>query len=71
MNAQNLPKIGDKPFLMNREVVVVKVYSLFRLIKVRYVEETKEFCVDVCALTDEPDYTNSISLRLLRGNCGE
>ncbi|WMJ22674.1 hypothetical protein RBG61_11840 [Paludicola sp. MB14-C6] len=71
MKAQNLPQIGDKPFLMHREVVVIKVYSLFRLIKVRYTQETKEFCVDVCALTDEPDYTNSISLELLRGNSGE
>ena len=71
MSAQNLPKIGDTPFLMHRGVVVIKVYSLFRLIKVRYTEKTKEFCVDVCALTDEPDYTNSISLRLLRGDCSE
>lgn len=66
MNAQNLPKIGDKPFLMNREVIVIKVYSLFRLIKVRYAEETKEFYVDIYALTDKPDYTNSISLELFR-----
>lgn len=71
MNVQNLPKIGDSLFLMHRKVVVIKVYSLFRLIKVRYTEETKEFCVDVCALTNEADYTNSISLRLLRGSCGE
>ena len=67
VNAQNLPKIGDKPFLMNREVIVIKVYSLFGLIKVRYTEEPKEFYVDICALTDKPNYTNSISLELLRG----
>jgi hypothetical protein len=69
--AQNLPMIGDKPFLMHREAIVVEVFAIFRLIKVRYAEETTEFCVDACALTTEPDYTNSISLRLLRGNCGE
>lgn len=67
MNAQNLPEVGDKLFLMHKEVVVIKAYSLFRLIKVRYTGETKEFCVDGCALTDEPDYTNTISLRLPRG----
>lgn len=71
MNAQNLPNIGDKPFLMHREVVVIEVYSLFRLIKVRYTEETKEFCIDICALTNEPDYTSSISLRFFRRNCSE
>lgn len=71
MNVQNLPKIGDSLFLMHRKVVVIKVYSLFRFIKVHYTEETKEFCVDACALTDEPDYINSISLRLLWGNCDE
>lgn len=71
MNVQNLPKTGDSLFLMHRKVVVIKVYSLFKFIEVRYMEETKEFCVDICALTDEPDYTNSISLKLLRGNCGE
>ena len=67
MNSHNLPNIGDKPFLMHREVIVTKVYTLFRLIKVCYTGETTEFCVDACALTNEPDYTNSISLRLLRG----
>lgn len=71
MNAQNLPKIGDKPFLMHREVVVTMVYGLFRLIKVHYTEETTEFYVDACSLTAEPDYTNSISLGTLRRNSGE
>ena len=71
MNTQNLPRIGDKPFLMHREVIVVEVYSLFRLIKVHYVGETNEFCVDACSLTDEPHYTNSISLNVFRRNCSE
>ena len=71
MTVQNLPKIGDRLFLMHKKVVVIKVYSLFSIIKVRYTEETKEFCVDACALTNEPVYINSISLKLLRGNCGE
>lgn len=64
MNAHKLPNKGDRLYLMNREVVVIKVYSLFGLVSVRYLEDTKEFCVDACALSNEPDYTNSISLRL-------
>ena len=71
MIAQNPPIVGDKPFLMHREIVITEVFAVFRLIKVHYAEETTEFCVDASALTAEPDYTNSISLRLFRGNCGE
>lgn len=64
MNAHKLPGKGDKLYLMNREVVVTQVYPLFGLATVRYLEDTKEFCVDACALSNEPDYTNSIPLRL-------
>ena len=71
MNAQNLPKVGDRPFLMHREVIVIKVYTLFRLVMVRHLDEMKEFCVDVCALSQEPDFTNSISLKILGGKCCE
>ena len=71
VNDQNLPKKDDKLFLMNREVIVIKVNSLLGFIKVRYTEEIKEFYVDICALTYKPDYTSSISLKLLRGLCSE
>lgn len=71
MNVQNLPEIGETLFLMHRKVVVLEVYSVFRLVAVRYLEEIKEFCIDACALSNEPDYTNSISLRLIRGICSE
>jgi hypothetical protein len=68
VSIQNFPKIGDKLFLMHREIEVTKVYDLFRLIKTHYTEETPEFFVDVCALTTEPDYTNSISLGIFGRN---
>lgn len=64
MNTQKIPQIGDRLFLMHREIVVMKVYLLFRVVVVRYTEEIKEFCVDFCALSGEPDYSSSISLRL-------
>ena len=66
MNIQNSPKIGNTLFLMHREVIVIKVYTFFRFVIVRYLDEANEFCVDVCALSQEPDYTNSISLKLLK-----
>ncbi len=68
MNIHKLPNIGDKLFLMDREVVVIKVYSMFKFVRVCYAEEDKEFCIDICALSDVPDYTDSISLRLFRRN---
>lgn len=71
MDAKNHLKTGDRRFLMHRSVEVVMVYSSFQLVKVRYAEENAEFCVDVCALTTEPNYTNSISLGALRRNSGE
>lgn len=71
MNIQNLPKIGDKLFLIHKEVTITGVYSVFQLVKLRYTEEIHEFYVDVCALTRKPDYTNSISVGIIRGNRGE
>ena len=70
MSIQNPPKMGNTLFLMHREVIVIKVikvYTLFRLAMVRYLDEMKEFCVDVSALSQEPDFTNSISLKILGG----
>ena len=67
MNIQNPPKIGDTLFLMHREVVVINVYTIFGLVIVRYLDEVKEFCVDICVLSRKPDYTNSISLKLFKG----
>jgi len=64
---QNLPNVGDKLFLMHREVVVTKVYAIFRLIKIHYTKENAEFFVDVCAVTEFPDNTNSVSIEFLRG----
>jgi hypothetical protein len=72
VNSQNLPKKGDKLFLMHREVVVTQVCAIFRLIKVHYAEEATEFYLDACALTIDPDYTNTISLwKLMRRNSFE
>ena len=59
--------MGDVLFLTKKEVVVVKVYTLFRLVVVHYPDETEEFCVDICALSRKPDCTNSITLNLIRG----
>jgi len=56
---------------MHREVVVSKVYTVFRLIKIQYTEEKFDFFVDASALTNIPVYTNSISIGALRRNLNE
>lgn len=71
MLGQHAPKTGNKLFLMQRQVVVIKIYKDFHFAKVRYSEDTCEFFVDVCALTYEPENKNSISLGILRRDCDE
>ena len=71
MITHKLPNIGDKLFLMHREVTVTKIYSSFSLAFVRYLGEKKDFIVDICSLSDSPNYTSSVSLGILRRNKSE
>jgi hypothetical protein len=64
MNVQNLPNKGELLFLINRRVVVTKVYETFNLVKVKYLEDASDFVVDASALTNEADYTDSLTIRL-------
>ena len=61
------PRIGDRLFLFHREVIVIKTYLIFHLVRVRYLDETTEFCIDYHALSSQPDFTNSIGISKLRG----
>lgn len=67
MSTSRFIEPGDTLFLMHRKVIVTKVYLLFQFITVRYLDDINEFCVDVFALSDSPDFTNSISLGLIGG----
>lgn len=71
MDMQIPPIIGDILFLMHRKVEVRRVYTVFRFVAVRYLEETTEFYVDVSALSKEPNCTNQITLSLVGENYGE
>jgi len=70
MAVQDLPKVGEKLYLMHREVIVTKIYSGFQLLQIHYIGEFLNFFVDICAVTKFPDTTNSISLGLLRRGRG-
>ena len=65
MAVLEIPKIGDRLYLMNRQVIVTKIYANFQLIKVRYIEDSIEFLIDGCAVTKLPDNTKTISLGML------
>ena len=61
------PRIGDRLFFFFCEVIVIKTYLIFHLVRVRYLDETTEFCIDYHTLSSQPDYTNSIGISKLRG----
>lgn len=58
---------GSRWFLGRHPVVVVRCYEAFQLVRIRYEDEEKCFCVDEKALSAEPDDTKTISLALLNG----
>jgi len=62
-----LPKQGDEWFYMYRAVTIRKIYATFQLAFIVFNDDKTNACVDICALTDTPNYTNVIPLQLLRG----
>ena len=67
MKVQTPPQVGDRLFLFRREVIITKTYLTFHLVKIRYINDIAEFCIDYHALSSQPDYTNSIGINKLRG----
>ncbi len=62
-----LPRIGEKCYYVNREVIVIGIFDCFHLVKIKDLVNEHSLCVDKCALAREPDLTNSISLELFGG----
>jgi len=52
-------------YFANKKIVIIKIYESVHLVKIRF--ENTDVCtiVDISALSDNPDFTNAISLRLL------
>jgi hypothetical protein len=63
----NLPKVNEKMFLINKEVVVLKVIEVFRLAQIQYLGSLEKYVVDIGALSSIPDKSNSISIKILGG----
>ena len=60
---KRLPATGEKYFFKQEEVTVMRVWDCFHLVEIKDRTSRQPLCVDICTLTDEPDFTNTISLK--------
>lgn len=67
MSSSTLPRVNDRLFFIDREVVVVRVFSIFQLAEIRYACSIVTFMVDIKVLRQEADDSSSISIKLLGG----
>ncbi|MFD2330099.1 hypothetical protein ACFSR7_12675 [Cohnella sp. GCM10020058] len=61
----NSLQINDRMFFGSEEVVVLKTYAHFHLVKVKYSSSSTTFMVDMCALQSHPDAGSAISISML------
>jgi len=61
-------KEGESCYFMHMKVDIKHIFECFHLVEVAEVDTERNFFVDVCTLSDKPDLTNSISLRILGRN---
>lgn len=56
---------------MHREVIIIKVWEHFHLAEVKVLDNEQLSYVDICTLTLEPIFINSISLGLFGEDSNE
>jgi len=52
-------------FFSNQAIKIVKLYPVFKLAKIMFIEDNTELIVDSCLISTVPDNTNTLSLGLL------
>lgn len=57
----------ERVFLMDKEVIILKIFKEFNLAKVKYLNSDVLFSVDIHSLNKEPDMTSTISIGILGG----
>lgn len=57
----------ERMFLMDKEVIILKIFKEFNLAKVKYLNSDVLFSVDIHSLNKEPDMTSTISIGILGG----
>lgn len=58
--------IGQRLYFINKEVILLKIYRLLDLVKIKLISDGLEMIIDIKCLTDEPDLTNAIPLGIWR-----
>lgn len=61
------PRVNDRMFFGNLEVVVLRIIEPVQLAKVKLYSSSKTFMVNLCALQNMPDTSSSISISILGG----
>ncbi|MBV7271631.1 hypothetical protein JMF89_04115 [Clostridiaceae bacterium UIB06] len=54
-------------YFAHKKVVIIKIYELAHLVKIRFENTNECMIVDISALSYAPDFTNAISLRIIGG----
>ncbi len=67
MEDNRIYESGQIKYLMNRLVVLKKLYPLIGLAKICYIDEDTPFIIDIKAISNCPDSTKTLSLGLLGG----
>lgn len=58
---------NKKYFFMNKEVTIIKIYSIFQLAKIRYLNSDEQFIVALSSLTNKISNIKTLSIKLLGG----
>lgn len=61
-------KLNHIYYYVNQKIVLLKIFEEIQMVKVRFVMSSKERIVDIGAITIEPVYEISISIKLLDGD---
>lgn len=64
---KKLLEVNNEMYLIDKEVVILKIFHVFHLAEVKYIDSSQTFMIDYNALSVDADMSNVISLRLLDG----
>jgi len=67
MSNFRFPQVNDKMYLINKEVIVIKVIETFHLLIFKYIDSSTKYIVDISSLRYSPDKNCSISINILGG----
>lgn len=54
-------------FMMDREINVISIFEPFSFAQIRIIETQEILVVDIGCISEKPDFTKSVSLKLFGG----